>query len=108
MPTSHTATTSLGQLQLLQSILHRRSINVGKIIVNEAYACLTRKPSPLLFPHLITALCRNKGVFESPEDLQRKGRLGITPDSVPSLMGYDEAATVNRHLEDPKLLLQQG
>ncbi|KAK9005856.1 hypothetical protein V6N11_043276 [Hibiscus sabdariffa] len=93
MPTSHTATASLSRLQLLHSILNGWSIDVGKIILDEAYACLTRKSSPLLFPHLITTLCRKKGVFESPEDLQRKGRLGITSDSIPSLMGFDEAAT---------------
>ncbi|KAL4361519.1 hypothetical protein GQ457_04G023780 [Hibiscus cannabinus] len=93
MPTSHTATASLSRLQLLHSILNGRSIDVGKIIVDKAYACLTRKSSPLLFPHLITALCIKKGVFESPEDLQKKGRLGITADSIPSLMGFDEAAT---------------
>ncbi|KAL4290379.1 hypothetical protein GQ457_14G019830 [Hibiscus cannabinus] len=93
MPTSHTATASLSRLQLLHSILNGRSIDVGKIIVDEAYACLTRKSSPLLFPHLITALCRKKGVFESPEDLQKKGRLGITAEGIPSLMGFDEVAT---------------
>ncbi|KAL4339704.1 hypothetical protein GQ457_08G027990 [Hibiscus cannabinus] len=92
MPTSHTATTSLIRLQLLHSILNGRSIDVGKIIVDKAYACLTRKSSPLLFPHLITALCRKKGVFESPEDLQKKGRLGITTENIPSLMGFDETA----------------
>ncbi|KAK9007291.1 hypothetical protein V6N11_051120 [Hibiscus sabdariffa] len=65
MPTSHTATASLSRL----------------------------KSSPLLFPHLITALCEKKGLFESPENLQKKGRVGITADSIPSLMGFDEAAT---------------
>ncbi|KAL4296119.1 hypothetical protein GQ457_12G015230 [Hibiscus cannabinus] len=93
IPTSHTTTASLSRLQLLHSILNGRSIDAGKIIVDEAYACLTRKSSPLLFSHLITALCRKKGVFESPKDLQKKGRLGITADSIPSLMGFDEAAT---------------
>ncbi|KAK8574528.1 hypothetical protein V6N12_062218 [Hibiscus sabdariffa] len=93
MSTSHTATASLSRLQLLHSMLNGRSIDVGEIIVDKTYACLTRKSSPLLFPHLITALCRKKGVFESPEDLQRKGRLGITSDSIASLMGFDEAAT---------------
>ncbi|KAL4354266.1 hypothetical protein GQ457_06G011420 [Hibiscus cannabinus] len=92
MPTSHTAAASLSRLQLLHSILNGRSIDVGKIIVDEAYAYLTRKSSPLLFPHLITALCRKKGVFESPEDLQKKGRLGITAENIPSLMGFDETA----------------
>ncbi|KAK9028453.1 hypothetical protein V6N11_025613 [Hibiscus sabdariffa] len=71
MPTNHTATASLSRLQLLHSILNGRSIDVGKIIVDEVYACLTRKPSPLLFSHLITTLCRKKGVFESAEDLQK-------------------------------------
>ncbi|KAL4386214.1 hypothetical protein GQ457_09G020870 [Hibiscus cannabinus] len=92
MHTSYTATSSLSRLQLLHSILNGRSIDVGKIIVDEAYACLTRKSSPLLFPHLITALCRNKGVFESPEDIQKKGRFGITAENIPSLMGFDETA----------------
>ncbi|KAL4303816.1 hypothetical protein GQ457_10G012000 [Hibiscus cannabinus] len=92
MPTSHTATTSLSRLQLLHSILKGRSIDVRKIIVDEAYAFLTRKSSPLLFPHLITTLCRKKGVFESPEDLQKKGRLGITTENIPSLLGFNETA----------------
>ncbi|KAL4362205.1 hypothetical protein GQ457_04G025150 [Hibiscus cannabinus] len=92
MPTSHTATTSLSKLQLLHSILNGRSIDVGKIIVDKAYDCLTRISSPLIFPHLITTLCRKKGVFESPEDLQKKGRLGITAENIPSLMGFDETA----------------
>ncbi|KAL4360430.1 hypothetical protein GQ457_04G021670 [Hibiscus cannabinus] len=93
MPTSHTATASLSRLQLLHSILNGQSIDVGKIIMDEEYVCLTRKSSPLLFPHLITTLCKKKGVFESPEDLQRKERLGITSDSIPSLVRFDEAAT---------------
>ncbi|KAL4297954.1 hypothetical protein GQ457_12G016240 [Hibiscus cannabinus] len=33
-----------------------------------------------------------KGVFESPEDLQKKGRLGITAENIPSLMGFYETA----------------
>ncbi|KAL4376901.1 hypothetical protein GQ457_02G025890 [Hibiscus cannabinus] len=98
MPTIHTATASLNRLQLLHSILNGRSIDVGKIIVDEAYACLTRKSSPLLFPHLITALCRKKNVFESPEDLQKKGRLGITTENILSLMGFDETALAKQPL----------
>ncbi|KAL4317990.1 hypothetical protein GQ457_18G009920 [Hibiscus cannabinus] len=35
---------------------------------------------------------RKKGVFESPGDLQKKGRLGITVENIPSLMGFDETA----------------
>ncbi|KAK8596893.1 hypothetical protein V6N12_065372 [Hibiscus sabdariffa] len=104
MPTTHTATASLSRLQLLHSILNGRTNDVGKIIVDEAYACLSRKSSPLLFPHLITALCRKKGVFESPEDLQRKGRLGITPENLPSLIGYDEAATTKQPTGGPKTI----
>ncbi|KAL4284249.1 hypothetical protein GQ457_16G017940 [Hibiscus cannabinus] len=98
MPTNLTAIASLSRLQLLHSILNGRSIDVGKIIVDEAYACLTRKSSPLLFPHIIAALCRKKGVFESPKDLQKKGRLGITTKNIPSLMGFDETAPAKQPL----------
>ncbi|KAK8632200.1 hypothetical protein V6N13_028977 [Hibiscus sabdariffa] len=105
MPTTHTATASLSRLQLLHSILNVWTIDVGKIIVDEVYACLSRKSSPLLFPHLITALCRKKGVFKGPEDLQRKGRLGITPENLSSLMGYDEAATAKQPTGGPKTIV---
>ncbi|KAL4303257.1 hypothetical protein GQ457_10G009380 [Hibiscus cannabinus] len=63
MPTSHTATASLSRLQLLHSILNGRSIDVGQIIVDEAYACLTRKSSSRLFPHLITRAMQKEGCF---------------------------------------------
>ncbi|KAL4301721.1 hypothetical protein GQ457_10G009520 [Hibiscus cannabinus] len=104
MPTSHTATASLNRLQLLHSILNGRSIDVGKIIVDEACACLTRKSSPLLFPHLITTLCRKKGVSEIPKDLQKKGRLGITIENIPSLMGFDETAPAKQPLGGARIV----
>ncbi|KAL4383359.1 hypothetical protein GQ457_15G026560 [Hibiscus cannabinus] len=104
MPTSHTATAFLIQLQLLHSIINGRSMDVGKIIVDEAYVYQTRKSIPILFPHLITALCRKKGLSESPEDLQRKGRLGITPENIPSLMGYDENTTTKHTTRGPKTI----
>ncbi|KAK8715706.1 hypothetical protein V6N13_043034 [Hibiscus sabdariffa] len=104
MPTTYTATASLGRLQLLHSILNGHSIDVGKIIVDESYACLTRKSSPLLFPHLITALCRKKEVFEGPEVCQRKGQLGITPENIPSSMGYDETTTTKQPTGGPRTI----
>ncbi|KAL4273608.1 hypothetical protein GQ457_13G016610 [Hibiscus cannabinus] len=51
------------------------------------------KIEPTALPTPDHSLCRKKGVFKSPEDLQKKGRLGITADSIPSLMRFDEAAT---------------
>ncbi|KAL4308770.1 hypothetical protein GQ457_01G021690 [Hibiscus cannabinus] len=41
---------------------------------------------------------QKKGVFESPEDLQKKGRLGITTENIPSLMGFDETAPTKQPL----------
>ncbi|KAL4332868.1 hypothetical protein GQ457_07G006760 [Hibiscus cannabinus] len=59
---------------------NQRAINVT--LVQEFYAHLT---SP-------TQSSVKNGVFESPEDLQKKSRLGITAENIPSLMGFDETA----------------
>ncbi|KAK9034764.1 hypothetical protein V6N11_076821 [Hibiscus sabdariffa] len=93
MPTTHTATVNLPRLQLNHSILNSRSINLGKLIVDEAFVGISRKQSPLLFPRLITALCRQKGVMEDENDFYIRGRQGIKPTQIPSLMGFDEDAT---------------
>ncbi|KAK8601102.1 hypothetical protein V6N12_050944 [Hibiscus sabdariffa] len=93
MPTTHTATVNLPRLQLLHSILNFRSINLGQLIVDEAFAGISRKQSPLLFPRLITALCRQKGVMKDETDFYIRGRQGIKPTQIPSLMGFDEDAT---------------
>ncbi|KAK8978812.1 hypothetical protein V6N11_048084 [Hibiscus sabdariffa] len=93
MPTTHTATVNLPRLQLLHSILNFRSINLGQLIVDEAFAGISRKQSPLLFPRLITALCRQKGVTEDETDFYIRGRQGIKPTQIPSLMGFDEDVT---------------
>ncbi|KAK8601341.1 hypothetical protein V6N12_051178 [Hibiscus sabdariffa] len=95
MPTTHTATVNLPRLQLLHSILNFRSINLGQLIVDEAFAGISRKQSPLLFPRLITALCRQKGVMEDENDFYIRGRQGIKPTQIPSLMGFDEDATAS-------------
>ncbi|KAL4280825.1 hypothetical protein GQ457_03G020040 [Hibiscus cannabinus] len=47
----------------------------------------------LLFPRLIIALCRQKGVMEDETDFYIRGRQGIKPTQIPSLMGFDEDAT---------------
>ncbi|KAK8675526.1 hypothetical protein V6N13_033592 [Hibiscus sabdariffa] len=73
MPTTHTATMNLPRLQLLHSILNSRSINLG----------------------LITALCLQKGVMEEKNDFYIRGRQGIKPTQIPSLMGFDEDATTS-------------
>ncbi|KAK8996709.1 hypothetical protein V6N11_020208 [Hibiscus sabdariffa] len=83
MPTTHTATVNLPRLQLLYSILNSRSINLGQLIVDEAFAGISRKQSPLLFPRLITTLCRQKGVMEDENDFYIRGRQGIKPTQIP-------------------------
>ncbi|KAK9028459.1 hypothetical protein V6N11_025619 [Hibiscus sabdariffa] len=93
MPTSHTAIVNLPKLHLLHSILNARSINLGQLIVDEAFAGITRKQCRLLFPRLITSLCRQKGVMEDETDFFIRGRQGIKPSQIPSLMGFDEDAT---------------
>ncbi|KAL4269676.1 hypothetical protein GQ457_HM001300 [Hibiscus cannabinus] len=95
MPTTHTATVNLPRLQLLHSILNSRSINLGQLIVDEAFAGISWKQSPLLFPRLITALCRQQGVMEDENDFFIRGRQGIKPSQIPSLMGFDEDATAS-------------
>ncbi|KAK8600707.1 hypothetical protein V6N12_050558 [Hibiscus sabdariffa] len=54
---------------------------------------ISHKQSPLLFPRVITALCRQKGVMEDEIDFYIRGRQGIKPTQIPSLMGFDEDAT---------------
>ncbi|KAK8663117.1 hypothetical protein V6N13_024998 [Hibiscus sabdariffa] len=93
MPTSLTATTNLPRLQLLHSILNFCSINLGQLIVDEAFAGITHKQSLILFPRLITALCRQKGVMEDASDFYIRGRQGIKPAQIPNLMGYEEDTT---------------
>ncbi|KAK9033241.1 hypothetical protein V6N11_018276 [Hibiscus sabdariffa] len=95
MPTTHTATVNLPRLQLLHSILNSRSINLGQLIVDEAFAGISRKQSPLLFPRLIIALCRQKGVMEDENEFYIRVRQGIKPTKIPSLMGFDEDATAS-------------
>ncbi|KAL4278608.1 hypothetical protein GQ457_03G019270 [Hibiscus cannabinus] len=80
MPTTHIATVNLPRLQLLHSILNSR---------------ISRKQNPLLFPRLITALCHQQGVMEDENDFFIRGRQGIKPSQIPSLMGFDEDATAS-------------
>ncbi|KAK8625773.1 hypothetical protein V6N13_056933 [Hibiscus sabdariffa] len=93
MPTTHTATVNLPRLHLLHSILNSRSINLGQLIVDEAFVGISRKQSPQLFQRLITAICHQKGVMEDENDFYIRGRQGIKPTQIPSLMGFDEDAT---------------
>ncbi|KAK8704999.1 hypothetical protein V6N13_048610 [Hibiscus sabdariffa] len=93
MPTTQTATVNLPSLQLLHSILNFCSINLGQLIVDEAFAGITCKESPLLFPRLIIVLYRQKGVMEDETYFYIRARQGIKPTQIPSLMGFDEDAT---------------
>ncbi|KAK5836207.1 hypothetical protein PVK06_011967 [Gossypium arboreum] len=57
MPSSHGTTISLEQMVLLYSILTRKTIDVGKIILREMRNCAVRRFGPAYFPFTITILC---------------------------------------------------
>ena len=87
LPTTHNTTVSVPRMLLLHSIIVGRQIDVGRIIHEQAHACLQRQTSPLLFPNLITALCRKKKVPESPNDEILPGISGITKAKLPKFLG---------------------
>ncbi|MFQ6643581.1 hypothetical protein Gotur_017624, partial [Gossypium turneri] len=57
MPISHSSTISMERMFLLYTILIEKSINVGKIILNEICDCAKKKTGSAYFPSLITSLC---------------------------------------------------
>ncbi|KAH1130228.1 hypothetical protein J1N35_001606 [Gossypium stocksii] len=57
MPNSHETTISLERMVLLYSILTRKTINVGKIILREIRNCVVRHSGPAYFPFTIIILC---------------------------------------------------
>ncbi|KAL4340536.1 hypothetical protein GQ457_08G037130 [Hibiscus cannabinus] len=102
MPTAHNTTVSFPRMLLLHSILFRRSIDVGKIIVEEIHACLKRPKSALIFPNLITALCRRKKVVEAKFDEVVSGILGNTKERLPMLMGLKSSKAKESSEEHPQ------
>ncbi|KAE8695166.1 hypothetical protein F3Y22_tig00110733pilonHSYRG00282 [Hibiscus syriacus] len=107
MPTSHNTTVSCQRMLLLHSILTGRTIDIGKIIVEHAHLCLKRQASALVFPNLITALCRKKKVREEMFDEILSGIAGLNKAKIPMLLGYKEAkgkkheATTSRVASSP-------
>ncbi|KAE8684537.1 DNA-directed RNA polymerase V subunit 5C-like [Hibiscus syriacus] len=91
LPTSHNTTVSCQRMLLLHSIISGRPIDVGKIIVEQAHLCLKRQASALVFPNLITALCRKKKVREEIFDEILPGIAGLNKEKIPMLLGYKEA-----------------
>ncbi|KAK5819482.1 hypothetical protein PVK06_024485 [Gossypium arboreum] len=57
MPSLHRTTISLELIVLLYSILTRKTIDVGKIILREIRNCSVRRSSPAYVPFTITILC---------------------------------------------------
>ncbi|KAK5825936.1 hypothetical protein PVK06_020823 [Gossypium arboreum] len=57
MPSSHETTISLERMVLLYSILTRKTIDVGKIILREMRNCAVKCSGPAFFPFTITILC---------------------------------------------------
>ncbi|KAH1097398.1 hypothetical protein J1N35_014319 [Gossypium stocksii] len=56
MPSSHETTISLERIVLLYSILTRKTIDVGKIILRGMWNCAVRHSGPAYFPFTITIL----------------------------------------------------
>ncbi|MFQ6624294.1 hypothetical protein Gotur_004401 [Gossypium turneri] len=57
MPISHSSTISMERMLLLYAILIEKSINIGKIILEEIHDCARKKTVGAYFPSLITSLC---------------------------------------------------
>ncbi|KAE8676815.1 hypothetical protein F3Y22_tig00111582pilonHSYRG01273 [Hibiscus syriacus] len=89
MPTSHNTTVSLSRLLLLHSIMVSHPIDVGRIIVQQVHDCLSKKASALVFPNLITTLCRKKKVEENAFDEILPGLSSITRARLPLLLGIE-------------------
>ncbi|KAE8680640.1 hypothetical protein F3Y22_tig00111372pilonHSYRG00020 [Hibiscus syriacus] len=89
MPTSYNTTVSLSRLLLLHSIKESCPIDVGRIIVQQVNDCLGKKASALVFPNLITALCRKKKVKENAFDEILPGLSGITRARLLLLLGLE-------------------
>ena len=68
LPTTHIETVSKERLVLLDCILEKKGINVGKLIQQEISACASRQKGCLFFPSLITELCMRTGVEVSSAD----------------------------------------
>ncbi|KAK5843043.1 hypothetical protein PVK06_005473 [Gossypium arboreum] len=85
MPSSHGTTISLERMVLLYSILTRKTIDVGKIILREMQNCAVRRFGPAYFPFTITILClkakilANQRVKESEDFKEEEDPTEIEP-----------------------------
>ncbi|KAE8730261.1 putative beta-1,3-galactosyltransferase 19 [Hibiscus syriacus] len=71
------------RMLLLHSIITGRTIDIGKIIVEQAHLCLKRQASALVSPNLITTLCRKKKVREEMFDEILPGIAGLNKAKIP-------------------------
>ncbi|KAK8652444.1 hypothetical protein V6N13_126476 [Hibiscus sabdariffa] len=68
MPTSHNQTGYRTRLLLIHTILTGYRINIGEILAKELVAAYANDKGILVFPCLISALCRRAAVPTSPGD----------------------------------------
>ena len=68
LPTTHVETVNKERLVLLDCILEKKGINVGKLVHQEISACASRQKGCLFFPSLITELCMRTGLEVSSAD----------------------------------------
>ena len=94
MPTSHNSTVDRRRLVLIQSIINKRTINVGEIILQEIYDCGKKDKSSLCFPSLISVLCIAAGVPVEATDEYTPNRPGWSKDFCRRVMQITQAEPV--------------
>ncbi|KAE8688370.1 1-deoxy-D-xylulose 5-phosphate synthase family protein [Hibiscus syriacus] len=85
MPMSHNTTVLVKRLMLLHSIIYGRKIDIGELIFEQIHECPKRNRGNLLFPNLITALCKKNKVPEEPFEDFNKSNEGITKNKTADL-----------------------
>ena len=94
IPTSHNSTVDRKRLVLIQSIINKRTINVGEIILREIHECGKKDRGPMYFPCLITGLCVSAGVPIEETDEYTPPRRGWTRDVCHKVMQITQAESV--------------
>lgn len=84
MLTIHTTTVSQDRLLLLYAVMKGLTIAVGRVIEKEIryYAVKKQKPAALLFPSLITGICKVFGVKIIVSDKRIKNEGALTAKTV--------------------------
>ncbi|KAL5579151.1 hypothetical protein UlMin_011593 [Ulmus minor] len=112
LPTTHIETVSKERLVLLDCILEKKGINVGKLIQQEISSCASKHKGCLFFPSLITELCLRTGVEVSSTDemLLNSGMIdtnSIKRFTIPTSKPGTEQATKSGETRDISTQIQR-